>query len=160
MGLFSRGPKTVDASLPDAEWLAASEALYKKRIPSFYGSPETMAAGGEEHYGVADFGTAMFFYAKSIDMLHSAYGFSQMAGRRPSPADLPIVDGFTSALGAALETHPAAPVSYCVREVTHRLRSISTECDRVGASSDLYRSGLETIAVTAPHVSVDDVLWT
>src|SRR5262249_26158061 len=129
-------------------------------IEAFYGSPETMARGGEEHYIVSDYGTAMFFYAKSIDMLHTAYGFSRMELRHPSPADEPIVDGFTVALALGLRSHPDAPVDDCVREVTHRLRSISSECDRVGLPSDLYRSGLDAIAQSASHVPVDDIFWT
>jgi hypothetical protein len=100
------------------------------------------------------------FYAKSIDMLHSAYGFGAMAQRQPSPADMSIVDGYTASLGAGLRLHPDAPVRDCVREVTHRLRSISSECDRVGLPSNLYRAALETMASAAPHVAVDDVFWT
>lgn len=160
MGLFRRGPKTVDSTLPDGAWLAASEALFKQRIDSFYGSPETMSRGGEEHYQLSDYGTAMFFYAKSIDMLHTAYGFSQMAQRRPSVADLEIITGYTNSLAQALRLHPQAPVAGSVREVTHRLRSISSECDRAGLPSTAYRDGLESIAEHAPHVPVDDVYWT
>lgn len=42
-------------------------------------------------------------------MLHTAYGFAQMAQRRPSPADAPIVEGFTVVLALALRSHPEAP---------------------------------------------------
>lgn len=140
--------------------MAASEALFKRRIDAFYGSPETMARGGEEHYGLSDYGTAMFFYAKSIDILHTAYVVLQMAQRQPSAHDLPIVDGYTSSLALTLQLHPEAPVAACVREVTHRLRSISSECDRVGLPSDLYRSGLDSMGAATPHVPVDDVFWT
>jgi hypothetical protein len=150
----------VDASLSDGQWLAASKTLFDDRIHAFYGSPERMARGGEQHYRLFDYGTAMFFYAKSIDMLHTAYGFAHMAQRQPSSADLPIVDGYTASLGLALEFHPEAPVDACVREVTHRLRSISSECDRIGLPSGLYRSGLDSMAQSARHVSVDDVYWT
>lgn len=158
MGLFSRAPKVVDNSLPDDQWLRASEDMFRATIEPYYGSPETMARGGEERYRLYDYGTAMFFYAKSIDMLHTA--FSHMAQRQPSPADLPIVDGFASSLGLALHAHPQAPVADSVREVTHRLRSISSECDRVGIPSQLYRNGLDSLSQTAPHVPVDDIFWT
>ena len=160
MGLFGRGLKSVDASLPDGKWLATSRVLYESRIEGFYGSPETMASGGQEHYRISDYGTAMFFYAKSIDMLHTAYGYAQMAQRQPSAADLPIVDGYTASLALALRLHPEAPVADCVREVTHRLRSIASECDRVGLPPGVYRSGLDAMAQSAPHISLDDVLWT
>jgi len=143
MGLFSREskkPQMVDPSLADNEWLAASERLFKDRIDEFYGSPDSMAEGGGEHYGFNDFGTAMFFYAKSIDMLHTAYGFSRMQGRQPSPADASIVDGFVSALGASLSTHPAAPVGAVLLEVDARLHDIAGECERLGLPAGLYRN--------------------
>jgi hypothetical protein len=162
MGFLSRKaakPEVADHSLSDPAWLGESRRIFESRIDGFYGSPETMAAGGREHYGCQDFGTAMLFYAKSIDMLHTAYGFSQMRARQPSPDDAAIVDGFSSSLGAALSLHPRAPVEECVREVTHRLRSISTECDRVGLPSGVYRSALDAIAMHAPHVPTDDVSW-
>jgi hypothetical protein len=134
--------------------------MFDERVKSFYGSPETMAEGGREHYGNQDFGTAMYFFAKAIDMLHTAYGFNQMQGRQPSPADVAILDGFTSALGAGLSMHPTAPVDECVREAMHCLRSISTECDRIGVPSNVYRAALGRIATYAPNVRVDDIQWT
>jgi hypothetical protein len=143
MGLFSREPKkpeTVDTSLPDGAWFAESERLFKSRIGGFYGSPDTMAEGGREYYGFGDFGTAMLFYAKSIDMLHTAYGFSRMQDRQPSPADASIVDGFVSALGASLSTHPKAPVGSALLEVEARLHDIAGECERLGLPSGLYRN--------------------
>lgn len=150
----------VEATLPDGPWIQASMRAFKERVGAWYGSPETMADGGNDSYGHQEFGVALFFYAKAIDMLHTAYGFRQMQERQPSPADLSIVDGFSSALGASLSMHPSASVDECVREVTHRLRSIATTCDRVGVPSNLYRAALDTIALYAPHVRVDDILWT
>ena len=131
MGFFNRSKggaqaggavQQVDDSLPDGEWLAGSEALFNQTVKQHYGSPETMAQGATQNYDVANYGTAMFFFRKSIDMLHSAYGFSQMQSRSPSPADEWIIDGFIDSLGKSLAAHPAAPVDGAVREVTHRLR--------------------------------------
>ncbi|HJZ36332.1 MAG TPA: hypothetical protein VJ204_08685 [Solirubrobacterales bacterium] len=134
--------------------------MFNETIEPYYGSPETMAKGGDERRGLTDYGTAMFFYAKSIDMLHSNYGHLGMERRRPSPADTVIIDAYAESLALVSQFHPEAPITPCVREVTHRLRSISTECDRVGLSSSLYRNGLDRIAQIAPHVPVDDVVWT
>ena len=130
----------MDPSLADGEWLAASERLFKDRIDRFYGSPDSMANGGREHYGFGDFGTAMFFYAKSIDMLHTAYGFNHMQNRQPSPADASIIDGFVSALGASLSMHPNAPVSSMLLEMDTRLHEVAGECERLGLPADLYRN--------------------
>lgn len=165
MGFFSRRPaagqhQTVSSTLPDDEWLAASQQAYERAVGRYYGSPETMGRGGKERYANSDFGTALFFYGKSIDMLHTAYGFAAMEHRHPGPADAWLVDGFCSSLGAALSTHPNAPVDETVRAVTHRLRSIRTTCDRAGMSSKLYRDALDTIERYAPHVRVDDIFWT
>jgi hypothetical protein len=151
MVLFKKrvtGP--VDPQLPDDEWWLASNAAFEGRRGAYYGSPETMTQGGQVSYGVQDFGVATLFFAKAIDMLHTAYGFSGMSARQPSPADAAIVDGFTSALGASLAMHPNAPVDECIREVDHRLRSIVAECDRVGTPSALYRDSLDRIASYAP----------
>jgi len=152
--------KVVDDSLPDGQWLQESENMFKATVEPYYGSTETMARGGDERRGLGDYGTALFFYAKSIDMLHTAYGFSGMQRRRPSPADTPVIDGYTESLAMVMGHHPDAPITNCVRDVTHRLRSISTECDRLGLPSNVYRSALDLIAQIAPHVPVDDVLWT
>jgi hypothetical protein len=114
MGLFGkRTPKVVDGSLPDGPWLRASESMYKATVEPYYGSPETMAKGGEERHRQADYGTALFFYAKSIDMLHSQYGFLGMERRRPSSADAAIIDGYAESLAATLQAHPEAPIADC-----------------------------------------------
>jgi len=127
-------------------------------VQRYYGSPETMAEGGRLCYGYGDFGTALFFFQKSIDMLHTNYLFNQMRSRQPSAADAWIVDGYTSSLGAGLAMHTAAPIDDSVREVTHQLRTIATACEQVGLPSELYRGALRQIAIEAPNVKLDDVL--
>ncbi len=148
----------VDNSLPDDEWLARSKARFEQMIKNYYGSCETIGQGGYACYGYGDFGTALFFYQKSIDVLHSNYLVLQMRNRQPSTADTQIVNGYTSSLGASLEMHPAAPIDDSVREVTHRLRTIAAACEQVGLPSQLYREALKLIVQYAPHVKLDDVL--
>src|SRR5205823_6146394 len=149
----------IDNSLPDDEWLAYSETRFRQMVENYYGSCERVGQGGKDRYGHQDFGTALFFYQKSIDMLHSHYLFGQMINRQPSPADTWLVDGYTSSLGASLALHPTAPVDNSVREATHRLLSIAAACERVGLPSQLYRGALNLMAVYAPHVKLDDILW-
>jgi hypothetical protein len=144
----SFGP--IDVSLPDDQWFVASEQAFKDRVEPYYGTPETMAEGGREHYGRADFGVALFFYRKAVDMLHTAYGFSNMESRQPSPADAWIVDGFCSSLGASLQAHPQAPVAKVAGEMVGRLGTIAADCDRVGIPAKLYRDAQDTVASTAP----------
>jgi hypothetical protein len=158
-GPAAAGP-LVDPSLPDAQWFGQSEAAYKSTIEPYYGSPETMARGGDERAAQGDDGVALFFYRKSIDMLHTAYGFNQMQARQPSPQDAAILSGFCHSLEKTISDHPGASVNESIREVTHRLRSITTESERRGIDAALYRSTLDRIAGIAPAVSVDDILWT
>jgi hypothetical protein len=157
--LRRRAASHIDGGLPDDQWLSASYKVFRERIDRYYGTPETVAWGGDEQQPVGDFGVALYFYAKSIDILHTAYGFSQMQSRRPSSADVPILDRFCGALEMSLGAHPDAPVEETVREVTHRLRSISMTCDSSGINSQPYREALDRIGRLAPNVPVDDVLW-
>ena len=156
----SAGPLDPDdPTLTDAEWLAICEGRFRGTVDPYYGSPESLAEGGKDRYDHQDFGTAIFFFQKSIDLLHTNYLFGQMKDRQPSPADTWIVNGYLSALGASLSLHPGAPVDQSVREVTHRLRTISSACERTGATPALYLNALAQLADTAPSVNVDDVLW-
>jgi hypothetical protein len=149
----------VDQSLTDEEWLRRSEGRFTATADQFYGSPESLAEGGKDRYDHQDFGTAIFYYQKSIDLLHTDYLYMQMKDRQPSLGDAWIVNGYLSALGASLSLHPDAPVNDSVREVTHRLRTISSACERTGATPALYLNALAQLADAAPSVKVDDVLW-
>jgi hypothetical protein len=169
MGLFRRKTPishsqhrtatAVDNTLSDDEWLRQSEAHYETLVVHRWGSCETVASGGADQYGVQDFGTALFFYQKSIDMLHTQYLFGEMKHRQPSAADAWIIDGYTNSLGVSLDLHPNAPVADSVREVTHRLRTIASACERTGVAPNVYRNGLQQVAIYAPHVNVDDIFW-
>jgi hypothetical protein len=159
----SSGPLSLQPPPPgetdDVKWWAVAESQYKRHWRSYLGSPETLAAGGQHFYDSGQFGTALLLYQKAIDVLHTHYVFSSMQDRQPSPRDLPIIDGFVSALGASLSLHPGAPVADSVREVTHRLRTTSSACQRVGLPADLYLRALDDLARTASHVNVDDIFW-
>jgi hypothetical protein len=109
--------------------------------------------------GQQNFGAAMVLYSKALDLIHTQYLVLNMQHRQPSPADTWIVDGFVAAVGASLAMHPDAPVDDEVREATHRLRTIASMCERIGASSFLYRNALDTLARDAPRVRTNDILW-
>lgn len=150
-------PELVEASLPDDTWFRTSEQVYERTWRDHAGSPETFAEAGKLHYGYQNFGVALLFFRKAIDLMHTLYG--DMSRRQPSPKDLSITSGFVSSLGAALALHPEAPVDESVREVTHRLRTISSACRRTGISADLYLNALQEIARESPKVRIDDILW-
>jgi hypothetical protein len=173
MGIFSRrkgerpehgssslaSSDLVDPALPDVAWFQASERVYDGTWRDHLGSPETFAAAGRIHYGNQNFAVALLFYRKAIDLMHSIYITSGMSSRQPSARDLPIIDDFISSLDATLEQHPESPVDESVREVTHRLRTISTACERAGLPAELYLNALEAIGAAAPRVNVKDILW-
>lgn len=145
----STAVQAVDHSLADDKWLAESSRIFEATIDQHYGSPESMAEPAKVHYGYQNFGVAMFFYGKSIDMLQTAYGFSGMADRQPSPADAWIVDGYVSAIGAGLSMHPDAPIGESAKTTIGLLQNIASECERVGAPPQLYSDAAERIAFEA-----------
>jgi hypothetical protein len=145
--------------LADGPWLTESQRLFESTVSSYYGSPDTMARGGRDAEDAGNYGTATCFYRKAIDMLHTAYGFGQMQQRRPSESDAWIIDGYCRSLAGARGRHPSAFFDESVREVTHRLRSISTQCEGLGLDPRLYRAGLDRLALVAPDIRVDDVFW-
>jgi hypothetical protein len=158
MGLFGIGNRSkagrsaiviVDQSLPDRDWLAESSRLYEATVANHYGTPETMAAPGRDHYGHNNFGVAMFFFAKAVDMLQTAYCFGQMQNRQPSPGDVWIIDGYCNSLGAALSLHPDAPVGESARYTLGMIRSIGAECQRVGVPDALYAAACDRISFDA-----------
>jgi hypothetical protein len=149
----------VDSSLSDSDWFAASERIYDQTWRSHLGSPETFADAGQDHYNNQNFGVAILFFRKAIDLLHTLYISSNMSARQPSAKDLAITSGFVSSVGATLAMHPTTPVAESVREVTHRLRTISSACKRAGLPADLYLNALQDVGVAAPQVNVEDILW-
>jgi|tagenome__1003787_1003787.scaffolds.fasta_scaffold20735017_4 hypothetical protein len=159
MRWFSRGPKIVDATLPDRDWSAQSAAAYNREVAKHYGTPETMAEGGRLHLRAGDTGLAVYLLCKSIDMLHTAYGFLEMRERLPGPADAPIIEDFLDAVGKSLKAHPAADLDEPVREVTHRLRSIAHLCEERSLPSAFYRDAHDRLGRIAPQVPTDDLLW-
>ena len=148
----------VEPSLPDDEWFTRSEDVYERTWRDHAGSPESFAEAGRNHYGHQNFGVALMFFRKAIDLMHTLYT-DGMSRRQPSPRDFSITSQFVSSLGATLAMHPEAPVDKSVREVTHRLRTISSACKRSGLPSELYLNALQEVASASPNVRVDDILW-
>lgn len=148
----------IDSSLPPREWFGVCSARYEATYREHYGSPETFAEPAKECYGHQEFGLALLYYQKALDLLHTLYVVGSFERRTPSPADLAITDGFVSSVGATLAMHPGAPVDDSVREATHRLRTIATSCEHAGLGSELYCNALRDLAAAAPTVSLDGLL--
>lgn len=81
MGWFSKAPKDV-GPVTDDQWLSAGSSRYEKQKGSYFGSPETMRAGGEEFLGQGDAAAALFFFAKAIDIAQT-WSFARAGERDP-----------------------------------------------------------------------------
>lgn len=159
VGIFGRKKfDPNDSSLNDAEWLRSGESRYAAAIGRYYGSPETIARGGLERRD--DPAAALFFFQKSIDLLHTQYGFLGMKTRRPGPADDAITEAYLNTLTRVREMRPDAAVADSVREVTHRLRAISSECKSRGLDPGPYLAVLGRLGDLTPDINVDDIFWT
>lgn len=161
MALFGRKREHFedDPNLPDDQWLAAGRRRYDDLIGNHYGSPETIAAGGTRREDLGDIAASLFFYQKAIDLLHTLYVSSAMGSRQPGDRDRPIIDGYLETLADVRARRSGAPVADSVREVTHRLRTISSACQNAGLDAILYVAALDRLGRDNPDVNVDDVLW-
>jgi hypothetical protein len=65
MGIFKRAPK---APPTDNEWLGAGEDKARIQRSSYFGSPETMRAGGEKSIAKGDVACGFFMIAKAIEI--------------------------------------------------------------------------------------------
>jgi hypothetical protein len=154
-----------DPSPNDAEWLSAGEARFHQLISNHYGSPDTIAAGGDERMAQDDPASGLYFYQKSIDTLHSIYvcNFNDPGpgswSRQPSGQDNSILDRYVSALRTVRQRRPAAPVGASVTEVTHRLRTISSRFEMYGLDPTHYFNTLGVLGDIAPDVDVSGVFW-
>ena len=153
-------PAARAASSPAAvAWLAEGKTRYSRLVNDHYGSPDTIAAGGGLSLRGGDVAAALFFFQKSINLLHTLYTFSDFENRRPGQADQPILAAYVDTLDEVLGQHPDAPVDESVREVTHRLRAISTRCRSYGLDGSQYDDALRNLAAVAPDVDVRDIVW-
>ena len=154
-----------DPLLDDASWLSAGHARFDALVPKYYGSPDSIAAGGKQRHELGDPDAALFFFQRAIDTLHTVYvassGESGPDGwpRRPSSRDLCIVDAYLNALSEVRALRPTAPVRDSVVEVTHRLRTIASTFKRYGLDQTPYLGRLDALADLAPDVDVGGVFW-
>ena len=162
----AREPRNYnDPLLDDTSWLDAGESRYQTLVRNHFGSPDTIAAGGAQRTQLGDPAAALFFYQKAIDTLHSIYvcGFSDTGpagwSRQPSPRDLGIIDAYLQTLEQVRGMRPGAPVKSSVTEVTHRLRTISTQFKQYGLDPGAYQHRLTTLGQLAPDVDVSGVFW-
>ncbi|MGH3435249.1 MAG: hypothetical protein ACRDRN_02150 [Sciscionella sp.] len=151
-----RPPLEVD---PDAvNWLTSGEARYQDMVSGYYGSPESIAAGGHQCLQAGDAAAALFFFQKAIDLLHTLYVISEMRGRVPGAADQEVLTSYLNTVDEVLGLYPHAPIDVSVREVTHRLRTISTRCKEIGIDPSLYLDALMQLGNLAPEVDLHDIL--
>lgn len=169
MGFFNRKPRVPpnynDPALDDSAWLGSGESRYSSLVSNHYGSPDTIAAGGDQRLRDDDPAAALFFFQKAIDTLHSIYvaGFNDAGpsswARQPSGRDLDIVDRYLQTLRTVRSLRPAAPVQESVTEVTHRLRTISSQFGNYGLEKQPYIDRLAVLSDITPDIDVSGVFW-
>ena len=153
------GSDRPDGSSSPAQTLADAEQRYESLVSGFYGSPESLARGGQQQVAAGDGATALYFFQKAIDLLHTLYCFNGMQQRTPGGRDAHITDAYLSALRRVREQWPQAAVDGTVAEVTHRLRTISTACREAGLDPDRYLRALTELEQIAPDVDVSRIFW-
>lgn len=126
MGLFSKkGPKPQQLQIPDELALKAAD----------------QGAAGNDL-------AALETYGEAIDKIHTMCVVAQPGSRirQPGPQDQPILDGFNSALAAAVASNPdAAGVSSTVERTAAYLQQIASEA---GPESSRYHSAISAIQAT------------
>jgi hypothetical protein len=152
-------PSPKVRSSDDIWWGEASERYELKRQSYKDTSPEHMTKVGKECLQLDDPGAALFFFRRAIDQMHTAYLFGEMKARRPSAADAEAITLYVSTLASVRAMHEDAPVTEQVREVTHRLRTISTAAKERRLHDETYRTGLGQLAEVTPDIDVSDVVW-
>ena len=68
MGLFGKRKLSIDESVDDQTWLINGHTRFDEGKSRFFGSPETMAAGGRQALQDGDLAAAVFYYGKAIDI--------------------------------------------------------------------------------------------
>ncbi|WP_328644122.1 hypothetical protein OHS58_24510 [Amycolatopsis sp. NBC_00348] len=158
-GRVSRAPRATFEIEPSSTWLAEGEQRFADDVGAHYGSPESIAAGGMLALEHDDIASALFFFQKAVDLLHTTYVNSQMRNRAPGRRDGAVLDLYVRTLRNVRKVAPDADVGASVREVTHRLRTITTACQDAGVDPSLYLEALADLAAAAPDVDVRTVLW-
>ena len=143
----------------DGKWLREGEERYQQTIGQHYGSPETIAAGGVQRLRAGDSAAALFFFQKAVDLLHTNYLFNEMRLRQPTDRDLPIIDAYLETLAEIRVQRPTAPIAASVKEVTHRLRTISTACQDARIDPSRYLDALTRLGQIASDVDVSGQFW-
>lgn len=108
---------------------------------------------------LGDWLSALQHYVVAVDRLHDFYCYENFRNRQPSPADAWLVDGLTHSLGVTRQMLPNADISEPVRTATHRLRTMMTASQSVGANHIIFKRALVRLEEHAPDVDVTDIFW-
>lgn len=102
MALF--GGRRERRAASDEAWLGDGHTRYERKVPKYYGSPETLAAGGDESMSQGDVAAAIFFYAEAIDTAQTRWATET----RELSDDLRLFTAYVDAVSAARTDHPDA----------------------------------------------------
>ena len=105
MGLFSKKPA---GPVTDQQWLVAGHDRFDRTKGRHFGSPETMAAGGDAATRNGDTAAAVFFYAKAIDIAQT--WSTSKPGERSTEQDERLFAVYVSALEDIKQERPDADI--------------------------------------------------
>lgn len=163
MGFFRRDPRAERSRLPanrqaesgmplsDEEWLAAGHRRFEKEINKYYGSPETMRAGGERMLATGDQAAAVFFFGKAVDM---AQTWLSRPGERTHQDDVELFDLYVRTVEMIRVTRPSADVvsdSYNENAtyIVHRMIDVAGAAQAVGRpAGPLYTCVQKLVDIT------------
>jgi hypothetical protein len=133
MAFFSKRPTEPPT---DQGWLAAGHQRFERTKGRHFGSPETMAAGGDQAIGKGDLAAAVFFYAKAIDIAQT-WSFGTYAGERSVGQDERIFQAYANALEDVKAGHPRADLygrwnNESGETTLHMMYGVALEQDRRG----------------------------
>jgi hypothetical protein len=147
-----------------AEDIARQEAeqAVARRREMFHlesGGPEVTARASQQARADGDRQLALRLAVRAVDRLHDLYCFDRFDLRRPSSADAFVIDLALDTLAESRRATPGLNVHEEVKELTHRLRAITTSTEGIRVDPALYRTALGRLAEIAPDVPVDDIYW-
>jgi hypothetical protein len=108
MGIFGKRSLGNPAPEDDSSWLLAGHRTFDRNKSRFFGSPETMRRGGEEALGKGDTATAVFFFAKAIDIAQT--WLRNPLHQRTYEENVTLFRLYVDAIAAIKASHPDADV--------------------------------------------------
>jgi hypothetical protein len=151
VGLFRRAPTThseEQAPFTDEQWLASGHQRFDVEKSKYFGSPETMRAGGEQMLATGDEAAAVFFFGKAIDIAQT--WINSRPSQRSYEDDLELFGKYVETVQAIRSAHPMADLvsdrynENATRSAYYMIQLANT-AHEVGRPTDPLYARIETL---------------